>query len=187
MTMSKNIKLIVVDLFCGAGGVTTGFERTPGCKVICCINHDAVAIESHMANHPEAVHFIEDIRKVSMIKLKKVVDIARLQYPDARLLVHASLECTNFSKAKGGKPRDQDSRSLADDMPRYAKALNPDYFTIENVMEFMSWGPLDEHGKPESKQAGCDYIRWVHEMKAIGNGYNGRVLPKWGIFSTKAH
>lgn len=166
------IKLIIVDLFCGAGGVTTGFERTAGCKVICCINHDAVAIESHIANHPDAVHFIEDIRSVSMIKLKKVVDIARLQYPNAKLLIHASLECTNFSKAKGGKPRDQDSRSLADDMPRYMKALTPDYFTIENVMEFMSWGPLDDNGKPINKQAGSDYMRWIGEMKAIGQGYH---------------
>lgn len=170
--MNEDIKLIVVDLFCGAGGVTTGFEKTEGCKVIVCINHDAYAIESHKANHPEAVHFIEDIRQVNMAKLVAIVNEAKVNYPTAKLLVHASLECTNFSKAKGGKARDADSRSLADDMPRYCKALNPDFFTIENVMEFMSWGPLDDNGKPISKQSGCDYIRWVQEMKAIGEGYN---------------
>lgn len=170
--MNPDIKILVVDLFCGAGGVTTGFEKTPGCKVIVCINHDAVAIESHKANHPNAIHFIEDIRQVNMAKLCKIVNTERIKYPNAKLLVHASLECTNFSKAKGGKARDADSRSLADDMPRYAWALNPDFFTIENVTEFMSWGPLDENGKPISKQAGCDYVRWVNEMKAIGEGYN---------------
>lgn len=168
----ENIQLIIVDLFCGAGGVSTGFSRTPGCKVIACINHDAVAIASHKANYPEAVHFVEDIRKVKMSQLRAVVSSARKLYPNARLLVHASLECTNFSKAKGGKSRDADSRSLADDMPRYAEALKPDYFTIENVMEFMSWGPLDEKGKPISKLNGTDYVKWVNEMKTVGDGYD---------------
>lgn len=166
------IELIVVDLFCGAGGVTTAFSKTPGCRVIACINHDAVAIASHKANHPEAVHFVEDIRKVKMSQLRAVVNSARKLYPDARLLVHASLECTNFSKAKGGKPRDADSRSLADDMPRYAEALKPDYFTIENVMEFMSWGPLCENGKPINKLNGTDYVKWINEMKLVGDGYS---------------
>lgn len=168
----ENIDLIIIDLFCGAGGVTTGFSKTNGCKVIACINHDAVAIASHKANHPEAVHFVEDIRKVKMSQLMSVVKDARKLYPNAKLLIHASLECTNFSKAKGGKARDGDSRSLADDMPRYSEALKPDYFTIENVMEFMSWGPLDENGKPISKLNGTDYVKWVHEMKSVGEGYD---------------
>lgn len=168
----QDIELIILDLFCGAGGVTTAFSKTPGCRVIACINHDAVAIASHKANHPEAVHFVEDIRKVKMSQLRAAVNAARKQYPNARLLVHASLECTNFSKAKGGKTRDADSRSLADDMPRYAEALKPDFFTIENVMEFMSWGPLDEKGKPISKLNGTDYIKWIGEMKAVGDGYD---------------
>jgi len=53
------------------------------------------------------------------------------------------LECTNFSNAKGGAPRDADSRSLADSMPMYLTTLNPDCFTIENVREFTKWGPME--------------------------------------------
>ena len=56
---------LVVDLFCGAGGTTTGFEMTNGlAKVIACINHDKNAIKSHWLNHPDVKHFEEDIRTV---------------------------------------------------------------------------------------------------------------------------
>lgn len=166
------MKLIIIDLFCGAGGVTTGFEKAKDCKVIACINHDAVAIDSHKRNHPDVIHFVEDIKHIQMQQLTDIATKARKEYPDAALMVWASLECTNFSKAKGGLPRDADSRSLADYMPWYVNSLKPDYVGIENVMEFMSWGPLDDNGKPISKQAGTDYMRWVEEMKGLNDGYS---------------
>lgn len=61
------INLLYIDLFCGAGGTSTGVEnaRYNGeqcAKVIACVNHDANAIASHAANHPDALHFTEDIR-----------------------------------------------------------------------------------------------------------------------------
>lgn len=65
-------------------------------------------------------------------------------YPMAKVVLWASLECTNFSRAKGGLPRDADSRTLAEHLFRYIEALAPDYIQIENVEEFMSWGDLDE-------------------------------------------
>jgi hypothetical protein len=38
------MKFIVIDLFCGAGGTTTGFSVVPQVKVVACVNHDANAI-----------------------------------------------------------------------------------------------------------------------------------------------
>jgi DNA (cytosine-5)-methyltransferase 1 len=171
-SMNENIKLLVIDLFAGAGGVSTGFENNPNCKVIAAINHDEMAIASHEANHPDVFHFVEDIRHIQMETLQTIVNESRAKYPDALFLLWASLECTNFSKAKGGLPRDADSRSLADFMPWYVESLKPDYVGIENVIEFMSWGPLDENGKPHSKKEGCDYMRWVNDMKALNAGYD---------------
>lgn len=168
----KQVEFIVVDLFSGAGGVSTGFEMADGFKVIAAINHDEMAIESHLANHPDAAHFVEDIRSIQMEKLQDIVKQAQNEYPSALLILWASLECTNFSKAKGGLPRDGDSRSLADFMPWYIEALKPDYIGIENVIEFMSWGPLDENGKPISKKEGCDYMRWVEQVKKLNLGYS---------------
>lgn len=112
-------ELLYIDLFCGAGGTSTGVERARlfgrKCgRVIACVNHDPNAIASHAANHPGTLHFTEDIRTLDLTALKEYTDIARRQSPKSPLVLWASLECTNFSKAKGGKPRDADSRTLAE-------------------------------------------------------------------------
>ena len=147
------VSLLYVDLFCGAGGTSTGVEsaqvHNEKCaKVIACVNHDANAIASHAENHPESLHFTEDIRTLELSPLVEYVTKMRKEYPFAKLVFWASLECTNFSKAKGGLARDADSRTLAEHLDRYIEALNPDSIQIENVEEFMSWGDLDEKGKP---------------------------------------
>lgn len=163
--MSTQPTFLIVDLFCGAGGTTTGFAMTNGiAKVIACVNHDPKAIESHWNNHPEVKHFEEDIRTLELTELTKIVNIERTRYPDALLILWASLECTNFSNAKGGQPRDADSRTLANHLHRYVDAINPDYVQIENVVEFMSWGPLNEFGKPVSKDKGKDWMQWRSDM-----------------------
>ena len=70
----NNIKLLYIDLFCGAGGTTTGVEQAElngqACaKVIACVNHDVNAIASHQANHPNTLHFTEDIRSLDLTKI----------------------------------------------------------------------------------------------------------------------
>jgi DNA (cytosine-5)-methyltransferase 1 len=171
---NQDIRFIIVDLFCGAGGTTTGFldatdqNGQPICKVIACVNHDPLAILSHYENHPEVKHFTEDIRTLDLTELIKVVKEARKTYPNAFLILWASLECTNFSKAKGGQPRDADSRTLADHLHRYEEALSPDFIKIENVVEFMAWGPLDDNGKPISRKNGTEWLRWRGEICAKG-------------------
>lgn len=158
-------KFIIIDLFCGFGGTTTGFHQTGGiAKVIACVNHDPKAIKSHWLNYPGVKHFEEDIRTLELGPLVKHLNKFRKLYPNAKVILWASLECTNFSKAKGGLPRDADSRTLADHLHRYILALNPDYIKIENVVEFMSWGPLDKNGKPESRRNGSDWLRWCKEV-----------------------
>ena len=153
------MKLLYIDLFCGAGGTSTGVEKArleneQCAKVIACVNHDKNAIASHAANHPDALHFTEDIRTLNLSPLVSHLQKCRAEYPEALIVLWASLECTNFSKAKGGQPRDADSRTLAEHLFRYIEAINPDYIQIENVEEFMSWGDLDEYGKPISRDKG---------------------------------
>jgi DNA (cytosine-5)-methyltransferase 1 len=140
--------LFVADLFCGAGGESTGIEeaRIDGrkvAKVILCINHDANAILSHNENHPDALHFMEDIRTLDLTRAVSVIRRVRQCHPNARILLHASLECTNFSKAKGGMSRNPDSRTLAEHLYRYIESFNPDYIQIENVEEFLTHGPVE--------------------------------------------
>lgn len=192
---------IVVDLFCGAGGTTTGFSMTEGkAQVIACVNHDHLAIESHWANHPEVLHFEEDITKLygfvfsgilfkspEMKRLVKLVELYQAFYPEALLILWASLECTNFSRAKGGLPRDADSRTLADHLLMYIDAIDPDYVEIENVVEFMEWGPMRQKVKngipqfvknksgeivpamePIPERKGEDFKRWNIEVCKMG-------------------
>lgn len=186
------IKLLYIDLFCGAGGTSTGVENAryadeQCAKVIACVNHDANAIASHAANHPDALHFTEDIRTLELSPLVAHVERMKKIYPDALIVLWASLECTNFSKAKGGQPRDADSRTLAEHLFRYIEAIDPDYIQIENVEEFMSWGDMDEHGHPISKDKGRCYEKWKRKVRKYGYDFDWRILnaADYGAYTTR--
>lgn len=173
--------LLYIDLFCGAGGTSTGVEKArlngkKVAKVIACVNHDQNAIKSHAANHPNTKHFTEDIRTLDMKPLKTITEKERSKYPDAKLVLWASLECTNFSRAKGGRPREADSRTLAEHLFRYIDSLQPEYIYIENVEEFMCWGDIDEKGKPISRDAGRLYLRWISNVEKRGYRFDHRIL-----------
>ena len=78
--------LLYIDLFCGAGGTSTGVESAKVneeqcAKVIACVNHDANAIASHAANHPDALHFTEDIRTLELSPLLEHLKKSKAQYP----------------------------------------------------------------------------------------------------------
>lgn len=186
------MKLLYIDLFCGAGGTSSGvnsarLDDKQCATVIACVNHDKHAIASHAANHPEAMHFTEDIRTLELSPLLTHLQSCRRQYPDALVVLWASLECTNFSKAKGGMPRDADSRTLAEHLFRYIDAINPDYIQIENVEEFMSWGDVDENGKPVSMDKGKSYTRWVRNVKKYGYNFEYRILnaADYGAYTSR--
>ncbi len=192
-------KYYFIDLFCGAGGTTTGIVNHA--EVIACINHDANAIASHTINHPNSIHFTEDIRTVSLTPIIEMVNKIRIVDPNAVICLWASLECTNHSNAKGGMSRDADSRTLAEHLFRYIEALNPDMIWIENVREFKAWGPLKIKSKehklfselimskptkknpepaytmvPDKRYKGKDYDIWVENVKKYGYSYEDRVL-----------
>ena len=186
------IKLLYIDLFCGAGGTSTGvenarYEDEQCAKVVACVNHDANAIASHAANHPDALHFTEDIRTLELSHLVDHVKRMKKIYPEALIVLWASLECTNFSKAKGGQPRDADSRTLAEHLFRYIESIDPDYIQIENVEEFMSWGDMDEKGHPISKDKGRCYEKWKRNVMRYGYDFDWRILNSadYGAYTTR--
>ena len=126
--------LLYIDLFCGAGGTSTGVEYATlngekCAKVIACVNHDPHAIASHVANHPHTLHFTEDIRTLELSPLVAHTESLRLLHPNAHLVLWASLECTNFSKAKGGQPRDADSPEEA---MKLASCFTDEHITAED-------------------------------------------------------
>lgn len=165
MTGIKNkIKTYVIDLFCGAGGTSTAvFESNTNMEVIWCINHDPTAIRSHAENYPNCIHSTEDIRTFNIDPLKTLVEKLRREDPTCKIALWASLECTNFSNAKNG-PKVADSRTLAEDMYRYLVLLDPDFFWVENVVEFKKWGPLNEFNNPIKSLEGVSYDKWIKNL-----------------------
>jgi DNA (cytosine-5)-methyltransferase 1 len=124
---------LVIDLFAGGGGASTGIEAAIGRPVDIAVNHNPEAIAMHQANHPQTRHFCESVWDVCPRTVTQGRPIA---------LLHASPDCTHFSQAKGGQPRDRAIRSLSWVVHRWAGAVRPKVITLENVEQILTWSPL---------------------------------------------
>jgi DNA (cytosine-5)-methyltransferase 1 len=158
---------LIVDSFAGGGGASTGIERALGISPDIAINHDAVALAMHAANHPDTLHLPHSIWKVDP-----------LQVCDGRPvgLLWASPDCKHFSKAKGGKPVEKSIRDLAWVVVRWARQVKPRVIILENVEEFQTWGPLAIDGRPCPERKGATFKRWVNELKRLGYRVEHREL-----------
>ncbi|MBL8755942.1 MAG: DNA cytosine methyltransferase [Planctomycetes bacterium] len=90
--------------------------------------------------------------------------------------LHGSPDCTHFSRAKGGKPREQHIRALAWVLYEWAKVARPRFLSLENVAEFTTWGPLDDAGQPIKERAGEDFRAFVAALRRLGYAVDWRVL-----------
>ena len=143
-------KLLIVDLFCGGGGVSYAIEQALDQPVTVAVNHDPAAIEMHTRNHPRTEHHLEDVFDVDpwVTSLGQRVD-----------LLWASPDCTHFSRARGGKPVSKKIRSLADVVVKWAKSpAKPWVIGVENVAEFLTWGPVDDDGKVIKARRGEHFV-----------------------------
>jgi len=158
---------LIIDLFAGGGGASTGIEAALGRSVDIAINHSPVALAVHEANHPGTRHLTADIWEVKPREATggRPVD-----------LLWASPDCTHFSVAKGGKPRKQGIRSLAWAVCRWAADVRPTVIALENVAEFKGWGPLDIHGKPVKTKMGQTFLRWKKRLENLGYVVDFRIL-----------
>lgn len=167
----KKKKIIAADLFCGAGGTSTGLARACKCMGfdldLVAVNHWDVAISTHSKNHPNAKHFNSAINDVD---LKEAVPGGRLH------LLVASPECTHFSNARGGKPMSDQKRATPLDILRWLKNIKVDNVLIENVREFQNWGPLGKDGRPIKERKGESFREFIDAIKALGYNVEWRVL-----------
>ncbi|KSK89382.1 DNA cytosine methyltransferase [Pseudomonas aeruginosa] len=129
---------IIVDLFAGGGGASTGLEMGLGRKVDLAINHNPAAISMHTANHPHAVHYQTDVWGVDP-----------LEATDGKLVawLHASPDCRHHSQAAGGQPRKKEIRDLSWVVIKWVgklrrKRKGPWVLSLENVKQILQWGPL---------------------------------------------
>ncbi len=161
------MEALVVDLFAGGGGASIGIEAALGSHVDLAINHNPIAIAVHKRNHPRTRHLTTSIWDVDPIE-------ACAGHPV--LYLHASPDCTHFSRAKGSKPRKQEIRSLADVVIVWAEKKRPLVISLENVAEFQEWGPLGEDDKPIKERKGEDFNAWVGKLRALGYAVEWKVL-----------
>lgn len=129
---------IIVDLFAGGGGASTGLEMGLGRKVDLAINHNPAAISMHMANHPHAEHYQTDVWGVDPLESTGGKIVAWL---------HASPDCRHHSQAAGGQPRKKEIRDLSWVVPKWAGKLRrhgkgPWVISLENVKQILQWRPL---------------------------------------------
>lgn len=162
---------LIVDLFAGGGGASLGIEMATGRQVDVAINHDSAAVALHRANHPQTDHHVSDVFEVDTREVTQGRPIG---------LLWASPDCTDHSKAKGGKPiRNRKRRALAWVVKRWAGQVRPRVICLENVEEFVDWGPLvGPPGKLRRcpKRKGKTFRRFIRELERLGYAVEWREL-----------
>lgn len=150
---------IVVDLFAGGGGASTGIEQAIGRPVDIAINHDPEAVAMHTVNHPQTQHYVSDVFEINPLMATRGRPVG---------LLWASPDCKHFSKAKGGQPVSKRIRGLAWVVVKWAKAVRPRVIILENVEEFQTWGPLTDDGMPCPQRKGETFQMWRGQLKSLG-------------------
>jgi DNA (cytosine-5)-methyltransferase 1 len=154
------VSLTITDLFCGAGGSSTGAIQVPGVTVRVASNHWQLAVDTHNTNHQDADHICADLSQINPA-----------YFPPSDIL-WASPECTNHSRAKGKKrvntaqgdlfdetvPDEAADRSRATmwDVVRFTEHHRYQAIIVENVVEAAQWEPFQA---------------WLLAMDSLGYGH----------------
>lgn len=158
---------MIIDSFAGGGGASTGIEAALGRSPDIAINHNPAALALHAANHPDTLHLDSNIWDVDPLTVTGGRHVG---------LLWASPDCKHFSKAKGGAPRDRNIRDLAWVVVKWAEEAKPDVICMENVEEFVTWGPIDNDGRPIKELAGLTYELWCKRLRKAGYKIQSREL-----------
>lgn len=159
------------DLFCGAGGFSTGGDiafREAGLEWDgIAINHWNVAVGTYNANHPHMKALCMGVEDAIPSKLFPGREIDYLV---------ASPTCTHFSRARGGRPRSDQQRSQPFLIVTWLAENFVRHLTVENVPEFIKWGPLNKDGKPIKRLEGTLFQQWVEAIKSCNYDVEWRIV-----------
>ena len=167
----KAKEINTIDLFCGAGGATTGLELALERRGLrhkgIAINHWKVAVSTMKENHPDVdtkCMSIEEAVPADLVPSGKV-DI-----------LWASPSCTHHSRAKGGRPRQNQLRAQPELVLTWLDQLEVKRLIVENVPEFTEWGPLNSKGLPIPSKKGACFAAWVESIRARNYIVDWRVV-----------
>ncbi len=152
------------DFLAGGGGVTYALRQIKNVQVKFVLNHDKEAIRTNLFNNKGIKHFWADIYKQDEHEVPQVD------------FFWASIECTQHSKANGGREKKIGSYTLGWELIRYIRHGKPLVVGIENVPEFKKWAPLDHNGQPDKTKIGQEFIRWKNAICALGYEYHEKIM-----------
>lgn len=117
----------VIDLFCGVGGLSEGFEDI-GFKIVAGNDIDKNMIASFKLNHPKAKAISGD---VSLIDINKLLDELGKHKEDVDLIIGGP-PCQGFSTV-GNRREDDPRNKLFYEFVRFVREIKPKMFVMENV------------------------------------------------------
>ena len=118
----------LLDLFCGAGGLSLGFERA-GYSVTKALDIDKWAIQTYNHNRKERVAEVKDVSNVDAEYIKSLGKIDG---------IIGGPPCQGFSTA-GQRIIDDDRNKLYREYFRILAEVNPNFFVIENVTGLLTF------------------------------------------------
>lgn len=127
--------LKALDIFSGAGGSSYGARRA-GVSISAAVDLCQVATATFAHNFPETTIINSPLERIRPNILKnKIGEID---------ILLASPECTNHTCARGSRPISEDSRATAMQVVRFAKAFEPRWIILENVVHMRPWFRYEE-------------------------------------------
>ena len=124
------MELRTLDLFCGGGGSSWGAKNAGG-DMVCAVDSWGLAAETFRDTFPTA-NVVEQ-------ELKPRTNRRILGDTGPFDLIIASPECTNHTCARGSRERCEKSRATARHVLNFARAFQPRWIVIENVIQMRSW------------------------------------------------
>lgn len=131
-------RLLVTDLFSGAGGLSEGF-RQAGCRILVGSDIDPDACATYALNFPEAIAVHGDIREA---KVRARVTAAATMDVD---IIVGGPPCQAFSQMRNHSRLIDDPRnSLYREFVRILNKLEPKAFVMENVLGLEQMGVREQ-------------------------------------------
>jgi len=170
----------VIDLFCGAGGLSLGFKSARYCDssfvILAAVDNWKPAVNTYKANHPEANVICSDIRK------KHVLDeLVNLTGGHVDIAIGGP-PCEAFSLAGKRDPKDPRAR-LFHEYVKIVERLKPYMFVMENVKGILTMITLREDVGEDEKRKALDMLNELLDLKSVGR--KRRAAPQYVLKNNK--
>ncbi len=124
------MKLNFIDLFCGAGGLSYGLQKS-GMNCLAGIDFLPSAIETFNRNHKEGVGICCDIRNIKTSEINRIIKRRRVH------LICGGPPCQGFSTIGTNDARDSRNHLFMQYI-KFVETFKPNYIVLENVTGLLS-------------------------------------------------